>query len=60
MRRSARRRACSRSSSEVEQFEAQKQQLQQRVSLIEQLRKGQTGPVHMLDQISRALPNACG
>ena len=24
--------------------------------LIEQLRKGQTGPVHMLDQISRALP----
>jgi type IV pilus assembly protein PilN len=26
------------------------------VSLIEQLRKGQTGPVHMLDQISRSLP----
>ena len=25
-------------------------------SVIEQLRKGQTGPVHMLDQISRALP----
>ena len=24
--------------------------------LIEDLRKGQTGPVHMLDQISRALP----
>ena len=24
--------------------------------LIEQLRNGQTGPVHMLDQISRALP----
>jgi len=24
--------------------------------LIEQLRKGQTGPVHMLDQVSRALP----
>ena len=31
-------------------------QLQQRVALIEQLRKGQSGPVHMLDQISRALP----
>src|ERR1051325_3096894 len=31
-------------------------QLQQRVVLIEQLRKGQTGPVHMLDQVSRALP----
>ena len=29
----------------------------QRVVLIEQLRKGQTGPVHMLDQISRALPS---
>jgi type IV pilus assembly protein PilN len=31
-------------------------QLQQRVGLIEQLRSDQTGPVHMLDQISRALP----
>jgi type IV pilus assembly protein PilN len=28
----------------------------QRVALIEQLRRDQTGPVHMLDQISRALP----
>jgi type IV pilus assembly protein PilN len=41
---------------EFQQFEQQKAQLQQRVVLIEQLRKGQTGPVHMLDQISRALP----
>lgn len=41
---------------EVQQFEQQKAQLQQRVTLIEQLRKGQTGPVHMLDQISRSLP----
>src|SRR5262245_24730123 len=40
----------------VQQFEQQRTQLQQRVVLIEQLRKGQTGPVHMLDQISRALP----
>ena len=40
----------------VQQFERRKAQLQQRVTLIEQLRKGQTGPVHMLDQISRALP----
>jgi len=40
----------------VQQFEQRKAQLQQRVVLIEQLRKGQTGPVHMLDQISRALP----
>jgi type IV pilus assembly protein PilN len=41
---------------QVQQFEQRKAQLQQRVVLIEQLRQGQTGPVHMLDQISRALP----
>ena len=41
---------------QVQQFEQRKAQLQQRVVLIEQLRKGQTGPVHMLDQISKALP----
>jgi type IV pilus assembly protein PilN len=42
---------------QVQQFEQRKAQLQQRVVLIEQLRKGQTGPVHMLDQISRSLPS---
>ena len=42
--------------SEVQKFEVRKGQLQQRVSLIEQLRKNQTGPVHMLDQISRSMP----
>jgi type IV pilus assembly protein PilN len=41
---------------QVQQFEQRKTQLQQRVVLIEQLRKGQSGPVHMLDQISRSLP----
>lgn len=41
---------------QVQQFEQQKAQLQQRVALIEQLRREQTGPVHMLDEISRALP----
>ncbi|MBI4487228.1 MAG: PilN domain-containing protein [Acidobacteria bacterium] len=41
---------------QVQQFEQRKAQLQQRVVLIEQLRKEQVGPVHMLDQISRALP----
>ncbi len=41
---------------QVQQFEQRRAQLQQRVVLIEQLRNGQTGPVHMLDQISRALP----
>jgi type IV pilus assembly protein PilN len=40
----------------VQAFEQRKGQLSQRVVLIEQLRKEQTGPVHMLDQISRALP----
>ena len=42
---------------QVQQFEARRAQLQQRVSLIEQLRKGQSGPVHMLDQISKSLPD---
>lgn len=41
---------------QVQTFEQQKAQLQQRVGLIEDLRKAQTGPVHMLDQISRSLP----
>ena len=41
---------------QVQQFEQRKAQLQQRVTLIEQLRKSQTGPVHMLDQVSLALP----
>ena len=41
---------------QVQGFEQQKAQLQQRVALIEQLRNSQAGPVHMLDQISRALP----
>jgi len=42
---------------QVQQFEQRRIQLQQRVGLIEQLRSDQTGPVHMLDQISRALPS---
>ena len=43
---------------QVAQFEARRAQLQQRVTLIEELRKGQTGPVHLLDHISKALPEA--
>jgi type IV pilus assembly protein PilN len=43
---------------QVENFDKQKAQLQERVALIEKLRQEQTGPVHMLDQISRALPPA--
>ena len=41
---------------QVQEFEQRKAQLQQRVVLIEQLRKSQKGPVHMLDEISRSLP----
>jgi type IV pilus assembly protein PilN len=41
---------------QVKGFEQRKGQLQQRVGLIQQLRKGQTGAVHMLDEISRSLP----
>lgn len=42
---------------QVQEFEARKQQLQQRVALIDELRKGQNAPVHMIDQLSRALPD---
>ena len=42
---------------QVQKFEAEKARLQQRVSLIEQLRRGQTGPVHILDEVSKALPD---
>jgi type IV pilus assembly protein PilN len=41
---------------QAQEFDQRKTQLQERVVLIEELRKSQTGPVHMLDQISRALP----
>jgi len=41
---------------QVQAFEQQKAQLQQRVVLIEELRKSQKGPVHMLDQLSKSLP----
>jgi type IV pilus assembly protein PilN len=41
---------------QVQKFETQKAQLQQRVTLIEQLRRGQSGPVHLLDEISKAIP----
>jgi type IV pilus assembly protein PilN len=42
---------------QVQKFEARKAQLQQRVTLIEQLRRGQTAPVHILDEVSRAIPD---
>jgi type IV pilus assembly protein PilN len=41
---------------QVQKFEARKAQLTQRVTLIEQLRRGQTAPVHVLDEVSKSLP----
>jgi type IV pilus assembly protein PilN len=41
---------------EVSKFEARRAQLQQRVALIEQLRKGQSLPVQLLDQVSQGVP----
>ncbi|MGH9221211.1 MAG: PilN domain-containing protein [Vicinamibacterales bacterium] len=41
---------------QVREFEARKAMLQKRVDLIDELRKGQNAPVHMIDQVSRALP----
>ena len=41
---------------QVRKFESRKALLQQRVSLIEELRKGQNAPVHLLDEISKSLP----
>jgi type IV pilus assembly protein PilN len=42
--------------SEVQQFEQRQAQLQQRVALIQQLRRGQSVPVQLLDHVSRSLP----
>jgi type IV pilus assembly protein PilN len=42
---------------QVRKFESQKAMLQQRVTLIEQLRKGQYAPVHLLDELSKSLPD---
>ncbi len=42
---------------EVQQFEARRTQLQQRVALIQQLRGGQSVPVQLLDTVSKSLPD---
>jgi type IV pilus assembly protein PilN len=41
---------------QVTEFENRKKLLEARVALIDELRKGQSAPVHMIDQISKALP----
>jgi type IV pilus assembly protein PilN len=42
---------------QVQKFEARKAQLTQRVTLIEQLRRGQSVPVHVIDEISKSMPD---
>jgi type IV pilus assembly protein PilN len=42
---------------QVAEFDRRKALLQQRVALIEELRRGQNGPVHLLDEVSRSLPD---
>ena len=42
---------------QVTEFENRRKLLEARVALIDELRKGQTAPVHMADQISKALPD---
>jgi type IV pilus assembly protein PilN len=42
---------------QVQANDTRRAQLQQRVGLIEELRQGREGPVHMLDEISRSMPD---
>ena len=42
---------------EVEAFQKRKDSLQNRIDLINQLKQNQKGPVHIMDQISRDLPD---
>ncbi len=42
---------------EVEQYQRRKDSLQQRIDLINQLKQNQKGPVRIMDQISRDLPD---
>jgi hypothetical protein len=42
---------------EVSAFDAQRAELQQRVSLIQQLRSGQSIPVQLLDMVSKSVPD---
>ena len=42
---------------QVEEFQNRRKLLEARVALIDELRKGQAAPVHMVDQLSKALPD---
>ena len=41
---------------EVENLEKEKQVLQDKIRIIDQLKKNQSGPVHLLDELSQSLP----
>jgi type IV pilus assembly protein PilN len=42
---------------EVERFEARKAELEHKIQVITDLRNNQQGPVHIMDQVSRSLPD---
>ncbi len=42
---------------EVENFEENKKKVKEKIQIIQQLRKNQAIPVHLLDEISKSLPN---
>jgi type IV pilus assembly protein PilN len=42
---------------EVERFEKRKVELQHKIDVITDLRNNQRGPVHIMDQVSRSLPD---
>jgi len=42
---------------QVQEFENRRKTIEARVSLIGELRKGQSAPVHMIDQVSKSLPD---
>lgn len=41
---------------QVEEFKASKAELQQKIEVIEKLKRDRTGPVHLLDEIADAVP----
>jgi type IV pilus assembly protein PilN len=42
---------------EVENFETNKKNYEEKIGIIEQLRKNQSGPVRLLDEVSKSLPS---
>ena len=42
---------------EVERFEADKKKFEDRIAIVQKLQKNQSVPVHLLDDVSRALPD---